>query len=253
MGETNMKELYEYQELTEKMNRIVQKGWIKSVNNGDSGVGLTLENELGIHSEDFEIPDYGAIEIKAKKTNSEPYITLFGAAPDSYLYEIKRIHKEYGYPHSKYPQYKVFNISIYGNKYVQTAKKYQYILYVDWHKEKVFMHVFDKLSGILIDNKCSWSFDMIKEKVYRKLKYLLFVKANRKYECGSVYYKYYDYIFYELKEFKSFLKAIDDGTVKITFKINVFKSGKKAGQIHDHGTSFDIMEQDLEKIYNKIL
>ena len=52
-----MKELYEYQELTEKMNRIVQKGWIKSVNNGDSGVGLTLENELDIHSEDFEIPE----------------------------------------------------------------------------------------------------------------------------------------------------------------------------------------------------
>lgn len=239
-------------ELFEKMQKIIKKGWVEAVNNSNSGVGLTLEHELDIHSEDFEIPDFGEIEIKAKKSQSEPYITLFGATPDSYLYEIKRIHKYYGYPHSKYPEHKVFNISVYGNRLVQTARKYQYKLYINWEKQKIFLHVFDKTSGMLIDNQCSWSFDIIKEKLYRKLKFLLLVNANRKYEFGKVYYKYTNYSLYKLKNFETFIKAIEKGIVRVTFKINVFHSGKKKGQIHDHGTSFDIMEKDLEKIYYKV-
>jgi len=132
------------------------------------------------------------------------------------------------------------------------SNKYHFIINVDWKNEKVVLNIHDKYSGALIDNNSSWSFGMLKEKLYRKLTYLCLVKAERKYEFPNVYYKYVDYRFYVLKNFEEFIKAIDKGIIKVTFKINVFKTGHKKGQIHDHGTSFDINEADLEKIYYKV-
>lgn len=239
-------------ELIQKLEKVKNKGWIKAKNNSSSGIGITLEDELKVRSADFEIPDFGNIEIKAKKIGSVSNITLFIATPDSYLYEIKRIHKQYGYPHTKMPEYKVFNTTISGNKFTSLSNKYNFILYVDWKKEKVIMHIHDKYSGVLIDDYTAWSFEMLKTKLYRKLKYLCLVKAQRKYEFPNVYYKYTNYNFYILKDFKNFIEAIDKGIIKVTFKINVFKEGPKKGQIKDHGTSFDIPEENLDKIYYKI-
>ncbi len=211
-----------------------------------------MEKELQINSGQFEIPDFGDIEIKTKKVNSIYDITLFSAAPDSYLYEIKRIHQKYGYPHSKNPKFKVFNTTVCGNKFTPMSNKYYFIVNVDWENEKVVLNIHNKYSGALIDNDSSWSFEMLKEKLYRKLKYLCLVKAERKYEFPYVYYKYTDYSFYILKDFKDFIKAIEKGIIKITFKINVVQKGPKEGQIKDHGTSFDIHEDDLSAIYYRI-
>jgi len=132
------------------------------------------------------------------------------------------------------------------------SNKYHFIINVDWKNEKVVLNIHDKYSGALIDNYSSWSFKMLKEKLYRKMKYLCLVKAQRKYEFPNVYYKYIDYKFYILKDFEYFIKAIEKGIIKISFKINVIKKGPKIGQIKDHGTSFDISEKDLEQIYYKI-
>jgi len=132
------------------------------------------------------------------------------------------------------------------------SKKFHFIIYVDWEQEKVVLRVHDKYSGALIDDNSSWSFEMLKEKLYRKLTYLCLIKAERKYQFPNIYYKYNNYKFYVLKNFNDFINAIDKGIIKITFKINVFTKGHKKGQIHDHGTSFDISENDLEKIYYKV-
>lgn len=234
------------------LEKVKNKGWIQATNNGNCGIGTTLEQELNINSGDFEIPDFEGIELKTKKIGALSNITLFSATPDSYLYEIKRLHKQYGYPHTKYPEYKVFNTTICGRKFTPMSNKYHMIIHVDWKNEKVVLHVHDKYSGALIDDKSSWSFEILKEKLYRKLKYMCLVKAQRKYEFPYVYYRYTDYNFYVLKSFEDFIKAIENGIIKITFKINVFTKGHKQGEIHDHGTSFDINEDDLEKIYYKI-
>ena len=244
----NIKDL---EELTSKITNIKSKGWIKAVNNHTSGIGLTLEHELGVNSGDFEIPDYGQIELKTKKINSEPYTTLFNATPDSYLFEIKRIQEEYGYPHSKNPNFKVFNVSFDGSNYKSIGNKFLFILNVDWNKKIVILKVFDKYSKRLIDDKISWSFELLKEKLYRKLKYLMFIKAKRKYEFPYVYYKYTQAQFYILRSFDDFLKAIEQGNIRVTFKINAILNGKNNGKMHDHGTSFEIKETDLDKIFIK--
>ena len=100
-------------DLKEKFEKVRDLGWIKSIKKGNASVGIMFENLIGIEKNEFSIPDYEGIEIKTK-TNTTKFedITLFSSVPDSYLMEIPRLVKTYGYPDKDLPQYKVLNISV---------------------------------------------------------------------------------------------------------------------------------------------
>ena len=42
-----------------------------------------------------------------------------------------------------------------------------------------------------------------------------------------------------------------DGKIRVKLKIGIYRDGPKKGQIHDHGTSFEIDEINIEKLYIK--
>jgi len=52
--------------LKEIKNKVITNQWIESKCKGNSGVGITLESLLQKERENFEIPDYKGIELKAK-------------------------------------------------------------------------------------------------------------------------------------------------------------------------------------------
>lgn len=106
--------------------------------------------------------------------------------------------------------------------------------------------------GRLIEDDVFWSFDLLEEKINRKLHNLALFHALKNSRNDGTYYKYIDFTFYKLKCFDNFIDAIEKGIVRVTFKIGVFTSGKRIGQIHDHGTSFEIKEEDLLFLYKKI-
>lgn len=236
--------------LNELKEKIITNEWIESKTKGNGGVGFTLESLLQKERENFEIPDYKGIELKTKCSKKESYITLFNATPDSYLFETKRILEKYGYPDSQYPQFKVFNVSVYGHRKIKLNNHY-FKLYVDWKNKKVVLRVYDKNYHI-IDDLTSWSFDILQEKLERKLKQLAFIRANRKFEHNVVYFKYTTIDFYMLKSFNDFLILIENGIIRITFRIGVYKDNKRFGKIYDHGTCFSIDEYNIERLFDKI-
>ena len=101
-------------ELNKKFNKIKNNGWILSQGNGNGAGGITFEKLLNIQTNNFEIPDFKDIELKVKYSNKEKYISLFNATPDSFLYEIKRINDEYGYSDKDFPNYNIFQTSVYS-------------------------------------------------------------------------------------------------------------------------------------------
>src|SRR4029077_2949328 len=54
-------------ELLKKLRAICARGFILSARRGDTGVGATLERELGIRTNSSKAPDYKGIEIKASR------------------------------------------------------------------------------------------------------------------------------------------------------------------------------------------
>lgn len=230
--------------------KVITDKWIESKDKGDGGVGITLESLLEKERENFEIPDYKGIEIKAKCSSRESYITLFSAVPDSYLFEIQRLVQKYGYPDSQFPQFKVFNLAVYGDRKVKMRNHY-FKLYVSWKSRQVVLRVYDKNFQV-VDELTSWSFEMLKEKLERKLSKLALVHAKRKFENNVVYFKYTDIEFYQLVSFERFLTLIENGMIRITFRIGVYKDERRFGKIYNHGTTLCIDESNIGRLFNRI-
>lgn len=238
--------------LSEEFIKIKERGWIKSSNGGSNGIGFTFEELLGIQRNELEIPDYNGIELKTRRYSSTSYIILFSSKPEGkYYHEVERIKDTYGYPHRKFKQYKVLNNSVYANKLNRIGLNYYFKLEVDRQKKKINLLVYDKYKK-LIERDVYWDFDTLEEKLYRKLKILALIKAYSKKDLyeGCEYFKYNYMQIYYLKNFETFINLIEDGTIRVNFKLNIKTSGDKIGQIHDHGTSFDILEKDITKLYS---
>ena len=155
-------------ELTEKFNKISQKGYIRGIYNCSSSIGRTFENELNLERNPSSIPDYNQIEIKTRRTYSKSSITLFTAVPDGKEpFEVERLKNTYGYPYKKDRRYKALYFDAYGNKLTFGGVKYQYKLDVDYDEEKIFLCIYDKYNS-LIERETYWSFEYLKNKVVKK-------------------------------------------------------------------------------------
>lgn len=246
------RDLQNIKTLLEMVKKVKEKGWYASVARGSAAVGRTFESALGLSQNEFEVPDYEClVEIKTKSIRDDglyKFVTLFSAVPDNDLFEIKRIVGAYGYPSKKDKNLKVFNMEFCANK-VTCTRNYVYKLVIDREHERLVLKVFNKHTGVLVDDKISWTFDMLKTKLYRKLRYLLYVKALRRFQYNMVFFRYVKSRLYVLKDFEHFLNAMEKGYVKVTFKIGAFTWGHKYGDIKNHGTSFSIHEDYLEELF----
>ena len=235
--------------LKEKLGKIKNLGWTECENKNKSVTGKTLENLLEINPDNFEIPDYNTVEIKSKVSKRENYIDLFCATPDSYVLETKRLYDKYGYLDSN--NYKILNFVLYGEFLKPINNEYSARLRIDYKNKKVIMEVYNK-DNELIDNLSSWSFELLEEKLSRKLNYVCFVEGDKKFSHNTLYVRYDKYKFYKLKKFSDFIQLLKRGQIRISFTLGVYKSGIKSGKMHDHGTQFSIRKENLKLLFDEI-
>lgn len=235
--------------LKEKLDKIKNLGWTECENKNKSVTGKTLENLLEINPDNFEIPDYNTVEIKSKVSKRENYIDLFCATPDSYVLETKRLYDKYGYLDSN--NYKILNFVLYGEFLKPINNEYSARLRIDYKNKKVIMEVYNK-DNELIDNLSSRSFELLEEKLSRKLNYVCFVEGDKKFSHNTLYVRYDKYKFYKLKKFSDFIQLLKRGQIRISFTLGVYKSGIKSGKMHDHGTQFSIRKENLKLLFDEI-
>lgn len=238
--------------LKDEFERIKGMGYVASSRGGSTGIGKTFEDLLGKKEDTSEEPDYLGIEIKTRRAYSYSYTTLFNACPaNNNECELKRLVSTYGYPDRILYKCRVLNVSVYANTCTLVANRYLFKLFVSREEKRVYLGISDKNFKIL-EKKIYWDFDQLKEKLYHKLNYLAFIKAWPKVVDGVTYYKYYHMDFYKLKSFEDFLSLLEKGNVRITFKLGVYRTGDKLGEIHDRGTGFELKEENFEKLFYKL-
>lgn len=178
-------------------------------------------------------------------------MTLFNAVPDGEkFFEVERLKETYGYPDKKDRRYKVLYLNAYGNKLNFGGIKYQYKLDVDDNDKKVYLCVYNKYDELL-ERKVYWSFEYLEERLLLKLKYLAIVNAWTNEVDHWNYFKYYKIDFYVLKSFETFLDLIKNGTIRITFKVGIYRDENYYGKTYNHGCGFAISEKDIKKLYYK--
>lgn len=242
-----------FEKLQNEFLRIKKKEYIKGIYNSSSAIGRTFEFELGLERNKNSMPDYYGIELKVHRPYSKSAITLFTAVPDgSEEGEVNRLKDTYGYPSKRDKNFKVLYVEVYGNRANFGGAKYKYKMEVSYAEEKVYLCIYNRYDR-LIEREVYWSFNYLQEKLVNKLRYLAIVSAFHKEIDRWNYFKYYKIEYYALKDFKFFLKLIEDGTIKFMLKIGVYWDADNYGKIYDHGCSFAISREDIKKLFNRYI
>lgn len=236
--------------LKRKFASIRKMEYVKSVRRGSTGVGATFEALLGKEEDSLEIPDFHGIEIKTRRGYSKSLINLFTAVPTgSTFYEVKRLRDTYGYPDAYDKNLKRLNTMASAKVPIKVGVFYYFGLKVDRKLQKLILCIYD-INNNLIDESTYWDFDILEEKLLRKMSFLALIKAWPKKIYDVDYFKYYKMTIYKLKNFVSFLDAIETGYVNVKFTIGNYYDEKRYGMVHSHGVSFSIAEEDLDKIFD---
>ncbi len=230
------------EKLKYEFEKIKKRGYIKTTGEG-IGIGKTFEDLLG------NSLDYYGIQIRTKRGYTKTLITLFSLnikGPSQF--KIKRLRDVYGY--SDKNNHKALYCSFYGDCYTLIANKYLFKAKVSYNDKKVYLVILNHMYEV-IEDYCYWDFEDFKEKLETKLAYLALVKVWPRVINGDVYFHYYRMMIFKLRDFETFLKLLERGVIKITFKIS-YISGEWMGYEKDKRTTFQIDEKNLELLFERI-
>ena len=150
--------------------------YVKSIRKGSTGIGATFEALLGKEEDSLEIPDFEGIEIKTRRGYSKSLINLFTAVPTGgTFYEVKRLRDTYGYPDVYDKTLKRLNTMAEAKDLIKVGVFYYFGLRVDRKLQRLILCVYD-INKNLIDETTYWDFDILKEKLFRKMNILSIIK-----------------------------------------------------------------------------
>jgi hypothetical protein len=237
-------------QLQQKFTEIQDQGYIKSVIKGNTAVSTTFKYLLYKPENNLEISYFDGIEIKVRSVYDRTPISLFKAIPIGITNnEIKRLRDTYGYKDPYDHKLKTLYAEFYGNTKTKSGLWYYFKLEVDRKREQIRLNVYD-IKQNLIDNQVHWDFNILKEKLYRKLQTLVMIKAWTEEKQNIEYYKYVNMSIYTLKDFKTFIDLIEKGIIKVSVKIGNYYDKKRYGMLHLYDVSFCIKEIDILKLYD---
>lgn len=228
----------EADDLLNKLRKIRAMGYIKSLRRGDTGIGYTLEELLGIKANSSKAPDYKGIEIKASRNNfrAPNRVNLFSQVPlwkESPVSSGRDLLERYGY-------YRKDKKQLYCT--LDSIKPNAQGLMLDSRVD------IDLLSAIKKDNVSSndvvyWKNSLLRQRLCEKHAETFWVKADVKHISGNEFFLYQDVVHTKSPIASNLIHLIDDGTVTCDFTIS-----EKGSGVRDHGYLFKIHPDSIDKL-----
>ena len=220
-------------EFKKKLKDIRDKGFIHSKRKGPTGIGYTLESELGIKENNIAVPDLGFAELKSHREDHTGLVTLFTFNRKAWKIEPLLAIEKYG-------SYDKNNRK--GMYYTITQKPNSAGLFLTCNDDTIQVQ---HISGEVI---LQWTMDSVAEKFSQKMKNVILVSAKVELRENREYFYYYR---------ARFLK----GNIDKQDLINAFISGDfvidlrlhdKKTRARNHGTGFRVQENKLINLFSNI-
>ena len=233
-----------YNELIEGLKELKEKGFVKTHRSGDTGIGKTLEDLLGIEENNIQGPDGKDTELKAARKNSASMLTLFTKSPLPRGIN-SQLRAEYGYPDDNHPDKLTLRTTI----------------------DSVDFNTIKGLKGFMISSKEDrieivsgrppvkfpdmpnpyWSKSDIENSIKKKYKKsLLYVKADFKGTGEEEEFHFNEAYLLEGFNFSKFTQSLKKGILKVDIRLGLYANG----DFHDHGTGFRIKPSLLEECFS---
>ncbi|RZD40376.1 MAG: glycosyl hydrolase [Thaumarchaeota archaeon] len=233
-----------YDEMISGLKELKEKGFVKTHRTGDTGIGKTLEDLLGIEENNIQGPDGEDTELKAARKNSPSMLTLFTKSP------LPRginsmLRAEYGYPDENHPDKMALRTTIdsvdfntiKGKKGFMIISKGDRIEIVPGRKPKKFPDMENPY----------WNKEDFENSIKKKYKKsLLYVKAEHRGQGDDEEFHFNAAYLLDGFDFNKFAKSLKEGILKVDIRLGLYSDGR----FHDHGTGIRIKPSLLDECFS---
>lgn len=237
--------------IKDKFYKVRDLGYVESNRRGDTGIGKTFEDLIGVKENNKNEPDLLGYEIKVHREVSSSFVTLFTLKPNFPPSANKYLRDRFGKTDSRDKNLKTIHTSMFANKLNTYNGLYSFKLINDRKARKIFIAVYSLDGVLLLDKSCGYDYDELEKVLKNKLKNLFYVESMRKTVRGKEFFYFHKATIYESPSFYKFLRLIDQGLIMYDIRIGSYKSGLSYGKPHDHGSGFRILESNLMKLYSR--
>ena len=220
-----------------KLQEIKKQGFVKTHRRGDTGIGKTLEDLLGIKENNIPLPDIGKVaELKSYRKNAKSMMTLFTLEPLPNGGDRDRLLLDnFGYSKRDNQRSKELHSTLSCKRYNNQNLK----LSVEKNKIRV------KGKGKRIN--ISWDMELVKNKFNKKLPALVYVLADTKIIKKIEHFHFNEAYLLEDFDFELFKKRIRADDIVIDFRMYY----RPNGSVRNHGTGFRVKIKKLDDCFSK--
>ncbi|ASJ10138.1 hypothetical protein A3L12_01920 [Thermococcus sp. P6] len=219
-------------EFVRKIRELKARGYIKARRRGDTGIGYTLEQEIGLTENNVSKPDLGDIELKAHRRNSSSRITLFTLDRNAWKINQRNLILKYGSIDSKGRRSLYCTVS---NK--PNPQGFYTVCIAD---KFCLFHT----DGELI---AEWRVEDLINAFSKKMPNLILVVADRKLDSNGREEFWYNEAYYlEGVDRDKFIEFLQSGVITVDLRMHL----RENNTVRNHGTAFRIEEKYLHELFS---
>lgn len=227
-----------FDELVERLKEAKSLGWVNTHRPGDTGIGKTVEDLLGIKENNAPGPDGQDVELKSCRKSSKSMLTLFTKAPlprgaNSVILE------GYGYPVSDEDPKKELHTTVNAETFNTLRGHTGLKLKLGDGRVSIIDH-----NSTVIGY---WDEGTLKKCFEKKFPRLLLIKADNRGEGKREEFRVQEAWFLMGFHFTKFLEMIGRKIIVVDIRLGHYPNGRP----HDHGTAFRMMLNKLDLCFER--
>lgn len=223
--------------LQKKLEKIKKMGFVETHRSGNTGIGKTLEDLLGIKENNIPLPDIGEVaELKSYRKSAQSMMTLFtlealpkGGDRDRALLD------GFGYSKRDNSRAKELHSTLSSKRFNNQGLRLKV--------ER------DKIRVIGKGRKLSiyWDLESLEQKFNEKLPALVYVLADTKVVSEKEYFHFNEGYFLDGFDFGAFKKRVKNDDIVVDFRMYY----RPNGSVRNHGTGFRVKMKKLDNCFAK--
>jgi len=227
-----------FEEIIEKLKKIVEMGYIKTHKPGDAGIGKTLEDLLGIPENNFPSPNGIKTELKSARKGTKSMLTLFTKSPLPKKANSELLTR-FGYESKKGNGEKKLHTTLNAISYNTLKGKPGLKIAIDNDNRINILTIEQEVVGY-------WDKETLKASFERKLPKVVYVKADARGKGKNEEFHYNEVWLLSGFNFPNFIKLLQEGIIVVDIRIGRYPDGRP----HDHGTGFRVLPDKLDLCFS---
>lgn len=227
-----------FEDFVVRLREIEAMGYVETHRAGNTGIGKTLEDLLGIEENNVPSPDAAGVELKAARRHSESKMSLFTKEPprgSRDKWGAASLVNDYGYYDEENDR-----LGLYCT------------LYVDRYNNQGFK-LFPRDDGLYVEHEddgylAHYPPDVLRDQFSEKVGEIVLVEADSQTIDGTEHFHYNEAYHLDGFDADEFLRMIEEGVIKVELRMHYDEDGSGS---RNHGTAFRILDtSELDRAYS---